>query len=330
MGMCKMRGVFSRGNTGRGLIVAITTLYAAAALAQTKISVGEVGNGAANHWPAYIAIEKGFFKARGIALDYVSASSSSGVMQQLAAGSIDLGAGGLVDPIRAIDKGAPITLFRTEANVAPYEVYAKKEIKSWADLKGKTVMIGGIKDITRIYFERMAVPNRLLPGTYDYVFAGATAQRFSALASGSIDATIVNPPLNFKAKNVGLTRLGATPDYVRDFPFTGYAVSLAWARSHRKELGEFLAAYQQGVDFFYDKANRDEAVTIAQKFLKVDRSDVEETYDFYQQLKIFDRVGLIANSGVENLLKILKEFGDVEGSIDVARYFDPSITTPDK
>lgn len=309
-------------------LVALAISFPVAAGAQTKISIGEVGAGAANHWPSYIAIEKGFYKARKLDVEYVAAASSAGVMQQLAAGSVDMGAGGLVDPIRAIDKGAPITLFRTEASVAPYEVYAKKTVKTWSDLRGKTIMIGGVKDITKIYLERMAGPNGLKPADYDLVFAGATAQRFAALASGSIDATIVNPPYNFKAKGLGLTRLGATPDYVRDFPFTGYAVSIAWAKRHRDELQGFLAAYQQGVDFFYDKANRDEAISIALKYLKVDRSDVEETWDFYQNLKIFDRVGLVPNSGIENLLKILKEFGDIEGSTDVARYFDASIVTP--
>ena len=303
---------------------------ATSALAQTKISIGEVGAGAANHWPSYIAIEKGFYAARKLTVEYIAAAASAGVMQQLAAGSVDMGAGGLVDPIRAIDKGARITLFRTEASVAPYEVYAKKDIRSWADLRKKTIMIGGVKDITRIYLERMAIPNGLKPDDYDLVFAGATAQRFAALASGSIDATIVNPPYNFKPKGLGLTRLGATPDYVRDFPFTGYAVSLAWAKGRRDELAAFLAAYQQGVDFFYDKANRDEAISIAQKYLKVDRSDIEETWDFYQGLKIFDRVGLIPNSGVENLLKVLKDLGDIEGSTDLARYYDASMVTPQK
>ncbi len=316
--------------TGLISALAAAAMSLGGAHAQTKITIGEVGSGAANHWPSYIAIEKGFYKARGLEVEYAPAPSSAGVMQQLAAGSIDMGAGGLVDPIRAIDKGAKITLFRTEASVAPYEVYAKKDVKNWTDLRKKTIMIGGVKDITRIYLERMAIPNGLKPDDYDLVFAGATAQRFAALASGSIDATIMNPPFNFKAKGMGFARLGATPDYVRDFPFTGYAVSLAWAGRHKDDLAAFLAAYQQGVDFFYDKANREEAVSIAQKYLKVDRADVAETWEFYQGLKIFDRVGVIANSGIENLLKALKELGDIEGSTEVARYFDASIITPQK
>ena len=310
---------------GFALALTLCALVASPALAQTKISIGDVGSGSPNHWPAYIAQAKGFFKAKGLDVEFVAAQSSSAAMQQLAANSVEMAVGGLVDPIRAIDKGAPITLFRTEAMAAPYEIYAKADIKTWADLRKKTIMIGGIKDITRIYLERMLVPNGVKPGEYDMVFAGATAARFSALASGSVDATILNAPFNFKARGLGLTRLGAAPDYVKDFPFTGYAVSKSWAAQHRGELAAFLGAYAQGVDWFYDPANKAEAVDLAQKISKVDRSDVEQTYDFYQSLKIFDRKGLVADSGIENLLKVLKDIGEVEGSADVARFVDPSI-----
>ena len=300
-------------------------LGAAPSFAQTKITIGDVGSGSANHWPAYAAQAKGYFKEKNLDVEYVAAQSSSAAVQQLAAGSVEMAVGGLVDPVRAIDKGAPITLFRTEAMAAPYEVYARADIKTWTDLRKKTIMIGGIKDITRIYLERMLAPNGVKPGDYDLVFAGATAARFAALASGSIDATILNAPFNFKARGLGLTRLGATPDYVRDFPFTGYAVSLAWANQHKADLAGFLQAYQKGVDWFYDPANRTEAIDLVQKIARVDRADVEQTYQFYQDLKIFDRNGLVADSGVENLLKILKDFGDIEGAATVPRFVDTSI-----
>jgi NitT/TauT family transport system substrate-binding protein len=305
---------------------AASLAFAGPAFAQTKISVGDVGSGSATHWPAYIAIEKGFFRDVGLSVEYVSAPSSSSVMQQLAAGSLDFGSGGLVDPIRAIDKGAPIVLFRTEAVVAPYEVFGKSTIKTLADLKGKTAMIGGPKDITRIYLERMLAGAGVKPGEVDYIYAGATAARFAALVAGSIDATILNPPFNFKARGAGLTPLGAAADTTRDFPFTGYAVSRPWATAHKGQLAGFMTAYARGVAWFYDPANRIEAGDIAAKYFKVDRSDIDQTYDFFQRLKIFDASGAIAGSGIENLLAILKNFGDLEGAAGVARFVDPSLT----
>ena len=45
----------------------------------------------------------------------------------------------------------------------PYAILAKPAIKRITDLKGKVVSIGGVKDITRIYLERMLAPNGVKP-----------------------------------------------------------------------------------------------------------------------------------------------------------------------
>ena len=111
-------------------------------------------------------------------------------------------------------------------------------------------------------------------------------------------------------------------------PFNGYAASIAWAKANRPALDAFLSAYQKGVDWFYDPANRKEAVDILVRFAKLDRVDCEQTYDLYQKLKIYDRVGAIAGSGLDNLIRIMKADGDLEGPADLARYADASIVTP--
>ena len=87
-------------------------------------------------------------------LDLIAASSTAAAMQQLAAGSANIASGGLTDPLRAIDKGAKMSLLRVEAQVPPYTLWAKPAIKSPADLRGKLIIIGGAIDITRIYLER--------------------------------------------------------------------------------------------------------------------------------------------------------------------------------
>ena len=84
------------------------------------------------------------------------AQSNASVIQQLAAGSYAVApTAGMVDPIRAVDKGAPVALVRIVIQSPPYALLAKSTIKSLKDLKGKTIMIGGAKDITRIFTERM-------------------------------------------------------------------------------------------------------------------------------------------------------------------------------
>jgi NitT/TauT family transport system substrate-binding protein len=310
-------------------IVALLTVIVSGgsrAVAAEAITMVTTGKGSAQEWPIFIAETKGYMAENGVAPDLIAASSTAAAMQQLAAGASNLGSGGLTDPLRAIDKGAQISLLRVEAQVPPYTLWAKPGIKSVADLRGKLIMIGGAKDITRIYLERTLIANGVKPGEYDMIFAGTTAARFAALSSGAVDAAIMVPPFSFKAKSSGLSFIANVADYVRDLPFTGYAANTAWAKQHKPQLIGFLTGMSKGIDWFYQDANRDEAVDILIKQSGSSREDVEATYDYYKSLHIFDRKGLMQASTVGNLIKAMQDIGDLEGSLDVNRFIDPEIT----
>ena len=297
------------------------------AVAAETITMVTTGKGSAQEWPIFIAEAKGFMAENGVAPDLIAAPSTAAAMQQLAAGSSNLGSGGLTDPLRAIDKGAQISLLRVEAQVPPYSLWAKPGIKSIADLRGKLIILGGAKDITRIYLERTLIANGVKPGEYDMIFAGTTAARFAALSSGAVDAAIMVPPFSFKAKSSGLSFIANVADYVRDLPFTGYAANTAWAKLHKAQLVGFLTGMAKRIDWFYEVANRGEAVDILVKESGSSREDIEATYDYYKSLHIFDRKGLVEASTVGNLIKAMQDIGDLEGSLDVNRFIDPEITS---
>jgi ABC-type nitrate/sulfonate/bicarbonate transport system substrate-binding protein len=88
-------------------------------------------------------------------------------------------------------------------------MYAKPSIKSIADLKGKTVSIGGTKDVTLVYMEAFIASADLKPTDLDFIYAKATQDRLAALLSGGVDAAILYPPSSFRAGAGGYTRLEA-------------------------------------------------------------------------------------------------------------------------
>jgi NitT/TauT family transport system substrate-binding protein len=300
--------------------------FAQPARAAETITMVTTGKGSAQQWPIFIAIAKGFMAENGVAPDLISAASTAAGIQQLTAGSTNLASGGVSDPMRAIDKGAKISLLRVETQVPPYSMWAKPTIKTIAELRGKLIMIGGPKDITRFYLERTLIPNGIKPGEYDMIYAGTTPARFSALSSGAIDATMLVPPFSFKAKSAGMSFIANVADYVRDLPFTAYATNSEWGRNHKAQLLGFLNGVAKGVDWFYQDANRSEAIDILQKESASSREDVEATYDYYRSLHIFDHKGLLETSTIGNMIKAMQDTGDLEGSADVARFIDPDIT----
>jgi NitT/TauT family transport system substrate-binding protein len=292
----------------------------------TTLEIGLVGAISMTHWPILIGLKKGYYAAEHLKLDLIHIASSGAVMQQLAAGSLDATlSAGLVDPIYAIDRGAPLRLVRLEIQLPPYEIDAKSQYKTIEQLKGKTVMIDAPTGITKIYLERMLLPHHVRPSDVDYVYAGATGARFSALMSGAIDATILLPPFSFRAEQAGYNNLGLVADYAKDLPFTGAAVNTNWAAKNPAVLHGFLAAHNKSVQWLLDPKNRQEAINIMAAASKMQPDVIGKTYDFLMSRPFFEPTGQISRTKMGALLAALKQLGVLKGSTDVDRYVLPGV-----
>src|SRR6202030_2874650 len=224
--------------------VVLAGLAAPAARAAEPVTLGTVGQASANLWPELIALDQGFFAAEGLQVDLVFVQSSAALVQQIAAGSLGIATQtGLADPLRAVGMGAPIAVVRIDVQAPPYALVAKAGITNMKELKGKVISLGGPKDITRIYVERMLAPSGVNPGDFDMVFAGATSARAQALLAGAVDAAILLPPFNFQAVAQGFNELGLTVDFAPELPFSGTVVNLNWAKTHAAVLARVLAAH---------------------------------------------------------------------------------------
>jgi NitT/TauT family transport system substrate-binding protein len=306
--------------------LAIAALAATPLRAADSVTVGTVGSASANLWPVFIGLNKGFFAEQNVKIDLVYVPSSAQMIQQLTSGSLDVTMStGLVDPIRAIDKGSPIAIVRLESQSPPYALVAKPATKSLAELKGKTISLGGPKDITRIYVERMLAPSGVKPGEFDMVFAGATSARAQALLSGAVDAAILLPPFNFQATAQGYNELGLTVDFAPELPFSGTVVNLDWAKTHQDLLARLLAAHAKSIAWFSDDANRAEAVKMMVEASKLKPDEVEKSYDFFRKGKFFEPTGKISRRKLGALVDALVSLGDIP-KLDTEKLVLPGVT----
>jgi NitT/TauT family transport system substrate-binding protein len=312
--------------TGAAAGLAMTLMLASAQAADTVV-LGSVGSASTNSWPVYIGINKGFFAAEDLKVDYVFAQSNAGVNQQLAAGSLDFAINtGLVDPIRAVEKGAGVAIVRIEIQGPPYILNARSSIKSMKELRGKTISVGGAKDITRIFVERMLAADGVKPGEFDMVFAGATSARFAALQSGAVDAAIVAPPYSFRAEAAGFTNLGRTIDYVKDLPFAGTVVNRSFAAAKPRVVDRVLAVMNRSIAWLYDPKNRAEAVKMMVEVSRMQVDDVEKSYDFLIGGKLFEPTGKVSRAKLTALVGALAQLGDVPGGFEIERLVLPGVT----
>jgi NitT/TauT family transport system substrate-binding protein len=317
-----------RAKIALGALVALAIgLAAPAADAQQTIEAGLIGSPQAGGWPYFIGIEKGFFAAAGVKLDIIYVPTASGLVQQLAAGSLDVVNIGIVEPIHAIARGAPVAIVRVTGNVPPYEVIARPEIKTIQDLKGHTVVIGGLLDITRVYLERVLKTGGLKDSDIEITVIGATAGRYAAIQSNAAQATMLVPPFNFIAEAAGFTNLGTMMQFAGDLPFGSTDVSLAFAKQHRDALVGFVTALDKAVVWFNDDANRAAAIDLLDKEMKgANRDGVEKSYAFFRKIGYFPTDATVSRKKLDALMDDMIAIGDTDGRVPFEKLILPGVT----
>lgn len=311
------------------MLAAAAVLFASAPAARAldKITAAAVGGPTGTMWIYYVGYDEGFFKKNGIDLDIIFAHSAPAVMQELAAGSVGVVAtDGVVEPIHAADHGADVAIARIIGQSSPYSMEAKPDIKSIKDLKGKTIALGGLVDITAIYWNKVAEANGLKPHDVDIVVIGATAGRFAALKSGTVAASMLLPPFSFHAEDAGFHDIGRVINYVKDVPFTCMAMSRSWAAKHMSEAKRLLKALDESAAWFYTPGNRAALVQMGVKDFHINQKEATESLDFLRQIKYFAPTSKVSKKDIDNLIAIMRASGDVSHPLKAQDLAIPGLT----
>jgi NitT/TauT family transport system substrate-binding protein len=306
-------------------VILSVALPPAPAAAQSRTPLSAVAIGVSvSIWPAIVADRKGMFAAEGLDFDLISSGSSARSLQQVAAGSAEIGSSSMVDSIRAIGGGANVKIFLNSLAVGTHSLVAAKTIKSVPDLKGKRVMTGGQGDITNLWWYAMARHFKLDPvRDVELLFSGSSAARTAALLSGAIDASVLSTPQSFKAIDDGFTDLGPVAPYLGEFPMMIWHVNANWARSHEKVLAGFIRAHNSAVRYLSNPANRREVAEILAKASGSSVEDALKTWDLCMQIGAFVADGAITDAAVLRVRDTLIRSGDLNGpAMPPQAYYD--------
>jgi len=257
-------------------------------------------------WGLYCASRAGFYAANNLKVDEIVIGSSAGCAQQLVAGSIDIGSVSSTQIVQAVMGGAPIVEVLNEVITPPYFVLAKKGIANIAGLRGKTIILGGPSDITRVFMDKVIAGNNVSPDDITYTYAGASSDRYAALVSGGVDAAMLLPPFSFRAVDDGFAMIAEVQKFVPHFPFGGLAARIAWAKSNSDVVSAFVKSYVQGVRWLYNPANKAHAIQILVDVTNSKPDDALRTYDTYvAHLQLFAKDGRFASADFALVLDTL-------------------------
>src|SRR5215471_14564078 len=274
--------------------------------------------------PHYIAEDKKYYEAEGISVDTIIAGSANGVLQQLAAGSLNIGQAATDQTLRAIQRGAPLRIIAGAASNAPFRMVAAKGTKGWGELKGKSISVGGLTDVTLYFLRTMARKNGLGDHDYDLVYGGGSPNRLTQLLSGAVAGAILTNPHDFMALEQGYVDLGSVPDYLPHWAQNNIQVDTRWAAQHRAEILAFLRVHIRATRWFYDPANRDEVIAILAKHTRTTPDVAGKTYDLYVRQRVIAPDAALFPDGIKSNLDALVSMGDLAAPPPLANFIDQS------
>jgi len=161
------------------------------------------------------------------------------------------------------------------------EFFVQAGISSFADLKGKTIVVDAPDTAYALQAKKLLLQHGLREGA-DYLVkpVGAVALRYKAMIEDKTNAGgILNLPYTVEAAERGLKSLGGLVDLLGPYQAVGAFTMRAWAQDHASTLEHYLAAYVEALRFARDRANRGAAVALLIEKLKLERKIAERTYD---------------------------------------------------
>ncbi len=184
-----------------------------------------------------------------------------------------------------------------------------------AELKGKTIGVSTLTGGTTNMIEEVLLKGfKLKPGEYRYLVVGTSPERYAALKSGSVQATFMGPPFNFRAQQDGFTKLITFHEILGPIQFTADFGHMNYLKSNRNEVVRYLKSMIEATNWLYDTKNKEEALAIHMKILKSKRDIAEQDYKYLiEEFQPFPRNGAVNKEAMEKTIDLRAKEGTYKG-----------------
>jgi ABC-type nitrate/sulfonate/bicarbonate transport system substrate-binding protein len=158
-------------------------------------------------------------------------------------------------------------------------VFAQPEINSYADLRGKTVVVDAPNTAFALLLYKVLKDNGLNKGDYVVKPVGGTTARLEAMTKDKANAAgILNPPFAFRARQAGLKDMGSAARAIGAYQSDGAFVMREWAKSNGDTIVRYIKAYVEGRRWALDPANKAEAIQLLVDRLKLSPEVAAQSY----------------------------------------------------
>src|SRR5215470_8563331 len=261
---------------------------------------------------------------RGLILEILQIKAGATLMKALLSGEIDSVDMGAAESIVAGVRGTGVKIVGCTWPGVPQVVLAKAEIKTLADLKGKTVAISSPGSLPDLLFRGMLDAANIPFSDVKLATQGADLDRYKSLVAGITDAAVVSnefepvmpPTIKVLAKGGS-----AVPKFIRLCVATNSKV----LAERRDDLVKFVAAEMDAYKFA--ATHRDETVKIAHEMTnaKPDDTRAEFIYDQAIREKQIDPSLAIPIDRIDWMQRLFVKAGVIPKPVPTSTLIDASV-----
>jgi ABC-type nitrate/sulfonate/bicarbonate transport system substrate-binding protein len=268
----------------------------------TKMTVAAISRNYFN-MPLWIARHQGLFEREGLDVSIELYEPIDEVTQRLRDGRAQLALGVTEHVILDSERGGDLEIIGGNVNRLPFSLIAAKNIRSFEDMRGKTVGVSSIDaGSSSLVMKILSAHGLQYPRDYNMIAVGPILTRWRMLQRGEIDAGLQGAPLNYIAVDQGYRSLCEPRDMFPWFQFTSLNARSGWARENSESVVAFMKAYVAAHRWFYE--NKGGCTSIAIEECGILAAYAQRALKEFSGAQIFPRNGEANPQSVQTLIDV--------------------------
>jgi ABC-type nitrate/sulfonate/bicarbonate transport system substrate-binding protein len=274
-----------------------------------------------------VAKSKGLYAKYNLEVRSGSLGGSDAVRSGLAKGDLDIADYGVDNAIAMIEQMGADVVVVAGMTATPNDLIAQPEIKTLADLRGKTILVDAPDTQNALAMKKIVAGAGLKAGVdYQLKEAGGTPKRVALMRQSKENAATMSSPMVMLADKPEFTKLASSADTVG--PLLAYAAYTRrdWAKTNEDVLVRYIAAHIEAQRWIMAPANKDAVVSMIAEENKVPHAQAERFYALNMTRFGWRKDVTFDLEGFRNVLKLRAEVEGTWGGTPppAERYYDLS------
>jgi ABC-type nitrate/sulfonate/bicarbonate transport system substrate-binding protein len=307
--------------------LAVGYIDVAAAQAPTVIRYGVDTERNINALSQVIAERQGFLAREGIKLEpvrFLSGADRASNRSAMVATreNFDMTRGQVSFVIEEGLKGSSLVAVAAVVNNPVYFMVARPDIKTFADLKGKSLVEPSAIDPITLTARKLMEMHGLKEGDVDIKYIGGSEPRVACLKSGACAAGSLSQPAVFAAFDAGFHTLGMHTE-TGPLLYVVEIVDRSWAEAHGDVVVRYLRATGAATRFIHDPRNRDDVVKAAMELTGQPENRAREmlSYVWDDSNHVLPRQGEIDMDALKAMIALHGRYGILQNPLPAPERF---------